>query len=82
MLCCIKGMLKLINNLKKVAVRKQTTLNYKVNGKKKFPVLYVTDQEIAKKKIKFQSGRKNGDQMNWKTKTITVAGVKNKKNKR
>lgn len=70
---------KVNQQLKKVAVRKQTTLNYKVNGKKKFPVLYVTDQEIAKKKIKFQSGRKNGDQMNWKTKTITVAGVKNKK---
>ena len=53
---------KVNQQLKKVAVRKQTTLNYKVNGKKKFPVLYVTDQEIAKKKIKFQSGRKNGDQ--------------------
>lgn len=69
---------KINQQLKKISVREKSTLNYKVDGKKKVPSLYVTDQEIAKKKIKFQSGQKKGDQMVWKTKTITVAGVKNK----
>ncbi|KRM40838.1 peptide ABC superfamily ATP binding cassette transporter permease [Lactobacillus hamsteri DSM 5661 = JCM 6256] len=75
-----KNNAKVQKQLKKVSVRKTDSLNYKTvlvgKGKKQSHILYVTDQELNKKKLKYQHFYQKDGQQAWSTKTITAKGVK------
>ena len=61
--------------LKKVSVRKQTSLDYKeVKGK-----IYVSEQELAQRKLKAQAYKMKNGQADYYTVTIKPDEVKNKK---
>lgn len=72
---------KVQKQLKKVSVKKTNTLNYKAvvvgKGKDQKRVLYVTDQEIDKNKLKYQHFYQKNGQQAWSTRTITTKNVQN-----
>lgn len=71
---------KVQKQLKKVSVKKTDSLNYKTTvvgkGKKATRFIYVTEQELAEKDLKYQHFYQKNGQQAWTTRTITAKGVK------
>lgn len=72
---------KVQKQLKKVSVKETDSLNYKTvvvgKGKDQKRVLYVTDQEIDKNKLKYQHFYQKNGQQAWSTRTIATKNVQN-----
>lgn len=71
---------KVQKQLKKVSVKKTDSLNYKTvvvgKGQKQSRLLYVTDQEIDQKKLKYRHFYQKNGQQAWSTRPITAKDVK------
>lgn len=74
---------KVEGQLKKVSVRSKTAFDYKAftrgKGDEQYNVIYVKEDQLAQKKLKYQQFYQKNGQQSWQTRTITPQGVKNSK---